>query len=192
MKSKKRITFNAPVTLSFALISLAVLLLQNILGRNFTYTFCCAYRSSLLNPLTYLRLFTHVLGHSGFSHYSGNMLLLLLLGPILEEKYGSKTLFTMLLLTSAIEGIIITTFFNVAIMGASGIVFMFIILASVVNVKQGEIPLTFIIVAVLYIGREVINGIVLSDNVSQLAHIIGGACGGIFGGLMSNNRNSRL
>ena len=188
MKSFKRITFNAPVTLTFALLSLAVLLLQGIFGSSFTYNFFCAYHSSLLNPLTYLRLFTHVLGHSGFSHYSGNMMLLLLLGPILEEKYGSKTLLAMILLTSAIEGVIITTFFNVAIMGASGIVFMFIILASVVNVKEGEIPLTFIIVAALYIGREVINGIVLNDNVSQLAHIIGGACGGIFGSLLNKRR----
>lgn len=187
MKQHKKITFNAPVTLTFALASLSVLLLQYILGDNFTYTFCCAYRSSLLNPLTYLRLFTHVLAHSGFAHYSGNMMLLLLLGPILEEKYGSKTLLLMILTTSAIEGIIITTFFNVAIMGASGIVFMFIILSSVVNVKQGEIPLTFIIVAILYIGREVVNGVVLNDNVSQLAHIIGGACGGIFGSLLKRS-----
>ncbi len=188
MKSSKRITFNAPVTITFALISLAVLILQTLLGDGFTYTFFCAYHSSALNPLTYLRLFTHVLGHSGFSHYSANMMLLLLLGPILEEKYGSKALLGMILLTSALEGAVITAFFNVAVMGASGIVFMFIILASVVNVKEGEIPVTFIIVAVLYIGREAVNGIVLNDNVSQLAHIIGGACGGMFGNLLSKKR----
>ena len=34
-----------------------------------------------MDPLTYVRFFTHVLGHSGYSHYMGNMLLLLLVGP---------------------------------------------------------------------------------------------------------------
>ena len=34
---------------------------------------------------------------------------------------------------------------------------------------------------VLYIGKEVIDGVTLSDNVSQLTHIIGGLCGAFLG-----------
>ncbi len=95
----------------------------------------------------------------------------------------------MIIFTALIEGIIITTFFNVAVMGASGIVFMFIILSSVVNVKDGEIPLTFIVVAIIYIGQEIVNGLFVNDNISQLGHIIGGACGGIFGYVMNKKRS---
>ena len=47
------------------------------------------YHSSLKAPMTYVRLFTHVLGHVDWEHFIGNMMYILLLGPMLEEKYGS-------------------------------------------------------------------------------------------------------
>ena len=55
--------------------------------------------------------------------------------------------------------------------------------AGVAAIKAGgvSIPLTLILVLVLYVGGEVINGVTLSDNVSQLTHIIGGLCGAFLG-----------
>ena len=41
---------------------------------------------TLADPLTWLRLFTHVLGHASWEHYAGNMMLFLLIGPMLEER----------------------------------------------------------------------------------------------------------
>ena len=41
--------------------------------------------------------------------------------------------------------------------------------------------LTLILVLVLYLGGEIVDGVVLSDNVSQLTHIIGGICGAVMG-----------
>ena len=38
-----------------------------------------------------------------------------------------------------------------------------------------------LIVAVIYIGQELYSGLVLSDNVSQLTHIIGGSLGAVYG-----------
>ena len=84
------IRFNAAVVLLFALLSLLVLLLDGWTGGVSTTRFFCVYRSSLADPLTYVRFFGHVLGHSGYSHYMNNMLLLLLVGPGLEETYGSR------------------------------------------------------------------------------------------------------
>lgn len=84
------IRFNAPATLTFALLALGALLLGQTFGSAVTTKYFCVYRSSLADPLTYLRFFTHVLGHADYSHYMGNMLLLLLVGPPLEEKYGWK------------------------------------------------------------------------------------------------------
>ena len=86
------IRFNAPVVLSFAILSLLVLVLDSATGGASTARLFCVYRAPLTDPLTYVRFFTHVLGHSGYSHYMSNMLLLLLVGPGLEEKYGSRTL----------------------------------------------------------------------------------------------------
>ena len=39
----------------------------------------------------------------------------------------------------------------------------------------------FILVFVLYVGGEIISGITLKDNISQLTHIIGGVCGALLG-----------
>ena len=88
------IRFNAPATLTFALLALGALVLGQVFGDGVTMKFFCVYRSSLADPLTYLRFFTHVLGHADYSHYMGNMLLLLLVGPSLEEKYGWKMPFS--------------------------------------------------------------------------------------------------
>lgn len=84
------IRFNAPVILSFALLSLIALLLGNWTNGAATTQYFSVYRSSLADPLTYVRFFGHVLGHSGYDHYMGNMLLLLLVGPGLEEKYRQR------------------------------------------------------------------------------------------------------
>ena len=181
MKYLKKIDYNAPVVLSFALLSLAALLLGYVTGGVTTRWFFCVYRSSFLNPLTYLRLFGHVLGHAGWQHYFSNMLLLLLLGPMLEEKYGSKKLLIMIVVTAFVTGIINTLFFTTGLLGASGIVFMMIILSSMVKLKEGKIPLTLILVVVIYLGQELVNGISVQDNISQLTHIIGGVCGCLFG-----------
>ncbi len=41
--------------------------------------------------------------------------------------------------------------------------------------------MTFLLVAVIYIGGEVINGIFIRDSVSNLSHIAGGAVGAVLG-----------
>ena len=65
------IRFNAPVILSFALLSLIALLLGNWTNGAATTQYFSVYRSSLADPLTYVRFFGHVLGHSGYDHYMG-------------------------------------------------------------------------------------------------------------------------
>lgn len=47
--------------------------------------------------------------------------------------------------------------------------------------KDGEIPLTFILVAVFFIGQQIWDGITAHDNISNMAHIVGGIIGGILG-----------
>ena len=144
------------------------------------------HHSSLLNPLTYIRFITHVFGHAGWEHFIGNATYLLLLGPVLEEKYKSRTLIEIIIITALVTGIINYIFFpNIALCGASGIVFAFIILASFTGFKGGEIPLTFILVATIYIGQQIYNGITVNDNVSQMAHITGGLVGSITGYILN-------
>ena len=131
------------------------------------------YHSSLTNPLTYVRFFTHVLGHSGWEHYIGNAAYILLLGPMLEEKYGSKRLLQVIAITAVVTGLVNYILFpNVALCGASGVVFAFILLTSFTSFKNGEIPLTFILVAVIFLGQQVYEGVFLQDNICRLRQFL--------------------
>ena len=190
MKKKFKITFNSPVVLSLVFASLVVTLLGEITNEKITQTLFMTYHSSLKNPMTYLRFFTHVLGHSGMSHFIGNVAYLLLLGPMLEEKYGSHTLVEIICLTALVTGLAnYILFMNVALCGASGIVFAFILLASFTGFKDGELPLTFVLIALIYIGQQIFAGVFVADNVSNLSHIIGGLIGaGIGYGLNKKSR----
>ena len=176
------IRFNAPVLLTFALLSLIALILGNWTDGATTYRYFSVYRSSLGDPLTYLRMFTHVLGHADYSHYMNNMLLLLLVGPVVEEKYGHRTIFFSILLTALVTGLVQFVFFpNTVLLGASGIVFMMIVLSSFTEMRKEGIPITLILVVIFYLGGELLDGIFNRDTVSQLTHIVGGICGLVFG-----------
>lgn len=178
----KKIVYNSPVVLTFAIISLVVLFLNKLSGGFITPAFFTLFLTDVSDPLQYLRLFTHVIGHAGWEHYAGNMTLLLLTGPMLEEKYGSRRLLTVMIFTAFITALIhIMLFPESAVLGASGIVFAFILLTSITGSREGEIPLTLIIVAVVYLGGEILAGIFEADSVSQLSHVIGGVIGCLFG-----------
>lgn len=156
MKKKLKITFNAPVVLTFVMICFIATLLGVLTGGRITQSFFMTYHSSLKNPMTYLRFFTHVFGHDGWSHFIGNASYLLLLGSMLEEKHGSRELIEIIGVTALITGVVNYIFFwNVGLCGASGVVFAFIILASFTSFKEGEIPLTFILVTVVFIGQQI-------------------------------------
>ena len=192
MRLLKKIQYNSPVVLTFAGLSLIALILGYVTGGASTALLFSVYRSSLLNPLTYVRLFCHVLGHSGYQHYIGNMMMILVIGPVLEEKYGSISILRAILITAVVSGLVQIIFFPAtAILGASGIVFMMIVLSSLAGMQEGRIPLTLILVVIFYIGGEVINGVFKQDNVSQMAHIIGGLCGAVIGFVMEKRRGKK-
>lgn len=180
-KSRIIFSFNAPAVLTFALASLAALLLGIATDDRTTAAFFSVYNSSFLNPLTYVRLFGHVLGHTSFAHYVSNMALILSLGPIVEERYGSLRLLLMIAVTAVVSGLFHIFLGSGMLMGASGVVYMLIFLASTSGAKSGEIPLTLVAVAVLYLTQEIMDGLFAMDNISQLSHIVGGVCGAVMG-----------
>ncbi len=182
MKRTLRIQYNSPVVLSFALLSLFALVLGVVTGGRSTALLFSVYRCPMRDLLAYPRFVLHVLGHSSYAHYIGNMMMILVVGPPLEEKYGSRPLLSAIFLTALVSGLVQWLFFpHTALLGASGIVFMMIVMSSLAGMKDGYIPLTLILVLLLYVGGEIVDGVVLSDNVSQLTHIIGGICGAVLG-----------
>lgn len=192
MKKKIKISFNSPAILGFTVICFAALLLGYITKEESTNLVFSVYRSSLSNPLTYVRFIGHVFGHAGWEHFIGNIMLILVVGPLLEEKYGTSNIIFVIMATAVFTGLVHFIFFsNVRLLGASGVVFAFILLSSFTSIKEGEIPLTFILVTVIYIGEQIYDGIFIQDNVSNLTHIIGGMVGAVLGYVMNKNKMNK-
>jgi membrane associated rhomboid family serine protease len=178
-----KIKYNAPTTLTFTLISGLVLLASATFAPGLTTAWFSTPAPFHANQAQdYVKLVTHVLGHANVEHFISNFSFILLLGPILEASYGSFSLLFMMLATAIVTGVLnVFLFPSTILLGASGIVFLMILLASFTNFKKGEIPLTFILIMVLYLGREVWDAIANKDNISHFAHVIGGLTGSFFG-----------
>lgn len=178
-----RIKYNAPTTLSFAFVCAVVLVLsQTLLPSLTTAWFMVPGKNnfSMGRVSDWVRVFTHVIGHADWNHLISNFSLILLVGPILEQTYGSLSLLGMIAITAFVTGLMNAFLFPTALLGASGVVFMMILLASFTNFNKGEVPLTFILILILYLGREVFHSF-QSNDISEFAHIVGGFCGSLFG-----------
>ena len=190
-----KIRYNAPVVLTFTFISAIILVLSQTVLRSLTSQWFMVPGKTGFSAASlrcWITLVTHVLGHANWSHLVSNFSFILLLGPILEETYGSVSLLIMILITALVTGILNVLFFPLGLLGASGVVFMMILLASFTNFNKGEIPLTFILVMILYLGRELFNSFGNASehgaNISQFAHVVGGFTGSLFGFFRSPRR----
>ena len=174
--------YNSPVILTYLIISLIALLLNCITRGKSNKLLFCNYRSSLLNPLTYIRLFTHCIGHKDWNHFIHNFLFILLIGPMVEEKYGNINLIAMFLITSLIIALFNIIFNNYCITGASGNVYMLIVLSSFSNITEGKIPLTLILILLFYVTRKKKKSILEGNKqIYHDGHLIGAICGILFG-----------
>lgn len=173
--------YNSPVILTYFFVSLIVLFLSKITNKKSNTKFFSTARGSIFNPLTYLKLFTHILGHDSWTHFRNNFLYILLIGPMVEEKYGSLILLKMIIITALLTALINLIIGNKRILGSSGISFMLILLSSLANIQTNKIPITLILILIFYVVSEIIDGIFKKDNISHISHIIGAITGVIFG-----------
>jgi len=188
-----RIKYNAPTVLTFAFLCALVLFLSQAYISNLIYWFVVpgkdTFNAGSINH--WISIFTHVLGHANWTHLVGNLMFILVIGPMLEENYGSTSLLIMIIITALVTGVLNVLFFNSALLGASGVVFMMILLSSFTNFSKGEIPLTFIFVLILFMGEQILRSLNSENtNISHFAHIIGGLCGSFFGFFNTSTKNS--
>jgi rhomboid protease GluP len=171
-----KIYFNAPFSIGFSLLAVGLFGLSLILNEGITHTFGL-YPSRPDRVWTFL---SYSLVHGSFNHLLSNLSFLLLLGPLLEEKYGSKRLLLISTITVIVTGVLHVLFFSEGLIGGSGLVFLFIVLSSFGGNNQKGIPVSFILIAVVFLGKELWMS-VQEDNISQFAHLVGGFCGAAFG-----------
>ena len=180
--------YNAPVILTYFFICLIILMIDKLCKGKFSAIFFTTYKNdSLLNPLTYFKLISHSLGHADWDHLYTNFIKILLIGPLIEEKYGSINLLIAMILTSLIIGIVNKILGKGGILGASGVAYMLILLSSFVNMENGKIPITLTLIILFFVVDEVIKLFRRKkDGVSHLGHITGAICGIILGMLALN------
>ena len=185
MKYAEYFEYNSTITLSFFFISLIVLVVDFAFAHiPRKYLFSTGH-TSLLNPLTYIRAFTHIFGHNDWSHFSNNFMKILIVGPLIEEKYGSILLVIMIAITAFVTAVINRIISkDTVVYGASGIVFMLILLSAFTNFN-GKIPVTLVLIIMFYVIDEIIN-LFKDDGVSHMSHIAGAVCGIAFGFLSLN------
>jgi GlpG protein len=128
----------------------------------------------------YLSTLFYIFGHADLEHFVSNMAIVLLLGPIIELKYGHKQLLIMTVITAVVTAILHTLLWDNGLLGCSGIAFMYIVLVTLLNAKGKEIPFTFILVVLLYLGQEIYSSF-QQDQISHFAHLFGGAMGAFWG-----------
>ena len=177
----KYFSYNSKVVLSFFFICLVLLIIDYLTIHKLS-KFLALKRGSIFNPMTYLRMITNSFVSKDWNHFRSNFIYILLLGPMLEEKYGSIALLKMMLITSVASSIIVLIFSKKGALGASDITFMMIVLSSIVNIQGGKRPITLVLIILFYVADEVIKQILhLNDNISHLAHLAGAICGFVFG-----------
>ncbi|MDC7231843.1 MAG: rhomboid family intramembrane serine protease [Spirochaetales bacterium] len=178
-----RLKYNAPISLSFGLICTFILICDQYLVPGLVqgvFTAEGALTFQLDDFPAYIRLLTHSFGHANWDHLLQNLTFILLLGPVLEDKYGSGKVAFMMLITTLINGLLNALFFPTELLGASGIAFMMILLTSFAGSREKEIPISFLAVLGLYLVKEFLN-IFKNDDISQMSHIVGGLCGAFYG-----------
>lgn len=185
----KKLQYNAPVILTFVFACFLLCLIDTVFGHGLRNSLFCVYGSPLTDVGTWFRFFLHVLGHVNWDHMIGNLLYILILGPLLEEKYGSMTILFIMVITALVTGLFAFLFTPASMtMGASGIVFALILLASFTEFREDSIPVTFILVAVFYICQQVAGMFGGESGVAYGVHFVGGTLGGILGYLLNKKK----
>lgn len=191
-KFKLNIAFDAPVTLTFTLVCIILFILNtlafkgDLTAKLFASPTVVTGEHGFLpgSLLSYFRLFFYVFGITNFSTLITQLLFVLLMGPAMEERYGSIVIGIMIGVSTLFSGVLNACFCNQSLIGTLPVVFMLIFLNSFMSFSKKKIPLSFLAVFVLFILREIFeknpNGIV-----GIIICIAGGLCGSLFAFLTS-------
>jgi len=174
-----KLSFVSKGTLLICGLSCLALFLLTIIPSS-SYLFKLDGNADFTSLLWYLSTVGYVFGHVDLVHLVGNISIILLLGPLIELKFGTKKMLIMTLITAILTGLVHALLWDNRLLGASGIAFMYIVLSSLLDTRGKEIPFTFILIIVLFLGKEIYSS-QQNDNISHFAHLFGGAMGAFWG-----------
>lgn len=191
-KFKFNFVFDSPVTISFSLLSVLLFVLNCLAFKGTLDVKILSSPTTSAGPIpfmatqisSYLRLFLYAFGSQNFVGLLSNLLFLLMLGPVMEERYGSLVIGIMMAVSVLFSGVLNTCFCETSLQGCMPIIFMMIFLNSFMSFSKKKIPVSFLVIFVFYIAREV-SGKTFSEIVGLIICITGGLCGSLFAFLTS-------
>ena len=191
-KFKLKFIYDAPVTLTFALVSLLLFVLDifalkgklNSIWLITPTTAAGQFPFAFSDFHSIIRLFVHVFASPDRYVLLCNLIFILLLGPSMEERYGSVIIGIMIFVAALFSGVLNACFCKNPVGGAEPVVFMLILLWTMMHLSRSKISASSLAVIILFICMELFsknpNGVV---GVAIVA--AGGLCGSLFAFLTS-------
>ncbi|MBO7639757.1 MAG: rhomboid family intramembrane serine protease [Treponema sp.] len=212
-KKKFKFLFDSPVVLTICAVSALVVIFDSFVfkGKAVANVFSCPGSHGenpfrFTNPLHYFTLLLHVFGSSGWQAFFVNTLVLLALGPQLEERYGSVMLGLMCGITVLVSGVLTACLGLQAITGTMSLVFLMIFLASLTTLSKNSLLASWTAGLVLYIAYSLYSGFqnpavervegvnsfifFMQRNVVTFINMAGGLCGSLFGFLVAPKKRA--
>lgn len=193
-KNSLKFIFDSPVVLVFSVVSAVIFISDLILKLNLSEKiFECPGAKSVpafdfKSALSYVKLVIYPFGGENSTSFFLNIGFILLLGPVLEERYGSIMLALMIFITSLVGGVLTACVSTFGIYGCGGIVFMMIILSVLSVFIKKQLPVSWIFIFTLYLAfslfsRKKISGFMpfMQNNVPVFIQLASGICGSLFG-----------
>ena len=201
-----KLRLDAPVSLVFSLACIIVFACDFFIfkGKIIPLLFTSAGNAkanlpfNFSNPLDYIKIFTHVFGESSPSSLLINLSFILLLGPVLEERYGSPLVALEIAVVALVSGVLNACCVPLSLNGSSSVVFSMLLLACVASLNKKELPVSFVLVFVLYLVyvmyAAVKNNPSLSANafaaffkanLQTFTNLAASVCGMLFGFLVA-------
>ncbi|MCR5284476.1 MAG: rhomboid family intramembrane serine protease [Treponema sp.] len=194
--AKKKFNFNlkfsydAPVTLTFVLISAILFILSTYVIKSGAVSILLASPTSqtgnlpfiVKQPLSYLRLLLYIFGSSDINVLLSNLIMIVMLGPAMEERYGSVIIGLMIFVSALFSGVLNACFSADSLLGALPVICMMVFLNAFMAFSKKTVPLTFIFVIVLIAFMQIFSG---TGAVKFFICIAGGLCGSLFAFLTS-------
>lgn len=188
-----KVAYDAPVTLSFVIICAIIFLLNMLLAKSgkaggLEKIFASPTSQAGVLPfipsalVSYVRLFFYIFGAGDPSVMFTNLILIMLLGPAMEERYGSVIIGIMIFVAALFSGVLNACFSESSLVGSLPLVSMMIFLNAFMSFSKKKFPLSFAAVMVLFVLLQVFSG---TGAVQIIICIAGGLCGSLFAFLTS-------
>lgn len=186
-KTRVKITCkpNSPVILVIIFLSLCICVVQNLVDSDSLKNLFSApgmqgspVAFNFKNPLDYLRIFVHILGCSGFQTLAINILFLLILGPSIEDRFGSPFIAIMILICSIVTSVVNVCFFSTVTQGLGSIVWALFLLTAFPAENRKVLPFAALMAVIILIAKDV-SSIFVFKNYSVIPQFIGGVSGSL-------------